>query len=273
MNHHSTVKEKDCAANAAQTSEVDDSWLMDTRIKGMSGLVGMSQAVKAAVASPVVQAPPDINDGSPAWMRTMRKQLAGKVMPGEFVPDDVIEYVERFSLLSEIPVPAGKGVANWRQGALSTMEQFYGALHTLYENKKAPMPSADRQRRAFKLCVDLFFAHDEKYGHINASTPRSLVNQMPSLLADLMDIYARYQLPPGIPPNHGHITGWIESQKGVKDGRTRRQSKRNAGYAQDDGAVQKSDEQQESDRQAAIRIVARERAGKTGTSVRSKEPV
>ena len=100
-------KEKDHAAGAASNEGQDDDaeWLKETRIEGESDLEGMTPAEKALVAAPAAPDKPE-EAGAPAWETAMRKRLKGMTLPGDFTPDDVVAYCQRFYNLTSNPPPA-----------------------------------------------------------------------------------------------------------------------------------------------------------------------
>ena len=261
INHQGPVKEKDHAAGAASNEgqEDDADWLKESRIEGESGLEGMTPEEKALVAAPAAPDQPE-EPGAPAWETAMRKRLKGMTLPGDFTPDDVVGYCQRFYDLTSNPPPAhNKGNSNWLFGAKATIKSFHGSLVTLYESKGQAMPDIERQRRVFAMCVDLFFYVGAGYDHISAPTPRSLANSMASLIGDLVEIHTMYSIN-GAGIEESHIKGWVARRKGDKRGKkTQRQAGRSGRPAPTDGGVRgpgKTPAENERDLEAARRIIA-----------------
>lgn len=251
-NRHSTIIESlDSGAKkvAPPSLEEDDGrdeaeWLKKSRIEGESALDDMTQEERAKVASPVAQAPAG-NSDNPGWRESMRGHI--RTTPGDFTPDDILDYCQRFYDHTKNPPPAyGKGSIRWRTGATETLTEFHAAMLTVYSAVEKNLPSLDTQRRVFKLCVDVFFTNHTGYDHISASTPRSLASSMPDLMGTLKEIHDFYHMR-GTLPNEGHIREWAQLRK---DGKLERPT-------QADEGVRADPEQRERDMAAARQVVSR----------------
>ena len=260
IRHLTTIKESAADAAPSEEGQEDDAaWLQESRIEGESELEGMSQEDKAKVATPAAQDQPE-DPGLPAWEQAMRRRLKGRTLPGDFTPDDVVAYCQRFYDVTSNPPPAhNKGNGNWMHGAIATLESFHGSLVTLYESKGQALPPIENQRRVFTRCVDLFFFVGAGYDHISAPTPRSLANSMASLIGDQVDIHTMYNLSNGAGPDESQIKGWI-ARKGDKRGQKAQGAAGRSGRpAPTDGGVRgpgKTQAEDERDLAAAKRILA-----------------